>query len=372
MTFKKFNIILLAVAFLTFGSFGHGLAKVQASDKKQVVTTFYPVYYLTQRIAGDKMDVTMLLEANQDAHDYETSAKDVARIQEADAFVYQSDEMEHFVADVTKSLDTNKTKVVMSTQGIDLLKGAGHDHAHEGEDHAHEGEDHAHEGEDHAHEGEDHAHEGEDHAHEGEDHAHEGEDHAHEGEDHAHEGEDHAHEEGEAGHHHEYDPHTWTDPMTYAKQAEVIKKALVEIDPDNAKSYEANTQKLVEDLTQLDKEYKEKLAKLDNKTIVVQHAAFGYMAHAYGLTQESITGISTTQEPSAATLAEMQKFVKDHKVKTIFVEPSLDQAIAKTVAQASGAELRPLRTLETLSQEEMAKGEDYLSVMRANLEQLTK
>ena len=56
----------------------------------------------------------------------------------------------------------------------------------------------------------------------------------------------------------------------------------------------------------------------------------------------------------------------------IFVDPSLDDAIAKTVASATGAELRPLRTLETVSAEEIAAGADYFSLMRENLANLTK
>jgi len=50
----------------------------------------------------------------------------------------------------------------------------------------------------------------------------------------------------------------------------------------------------------------------------------------------------------------------------------LDDAIAKTVASATGAELRPLRTLETVSAEEIAAGADYFSLMRENLANLTK
>ena len=68
----------------------------------------------------------------------------------------------------------------------------------------------------------------------------------------------------------------------------------------------------------------------------------------------------------------MQEFVKEHKTKVIFVDPSLDDALAKTVAPATGAELRPLRTLETVSAEEIAAGADYFSLMRENLANLTK
>ena len=300
---------LLASLVLVLGLLAPLASPVSAAGKKKVMTTFYPVYYLAQRIAGDKAEVSMLLEGNQDAHDYEMSARDAAKVQTSDLFIYQDDEMEHFVEDLTKLLDTDKTKVQKTTEGIELLKG---DADHED------------------------------------------------------------HEEGEEGHHHEFDPHTWMDPMTYAKQAENVKKALVALDPENASTYEANAASLTEDLKKLDQEFKEGTAKLSDKNFVVQHAAFGYLAHAYGLEQHAITGISSTAEPSAAALAKMQEFVKEHKTKVIFVDPSLDDSIAKTVASATGAELRPLRTLETVSAEEIAAGADYFSLMRENLANLTK
>ena len=106
-------------------------------------------------------------------------------------------------------------------------------------------------------------------------------------------------------------------------------------------------------------------ASCKNVHIVVQHAAFGYLTHAYDLQQESIAGLSTTQEPSAETLATMQDFVKEHDVKVIYVDPIGDNAISQTVASSNEAELKPLSTLEVVQD-----GEDYFSVMRQNLEQL--
>ena len=177
----------------------------------------------------------MLLDANQDAHDYESSARDAAKVQEADIFIYQDDEMEHFVPDMLKLLDTSKTQIVKSTEGITLLKGSQEEHSVE---EAHSEEEH-----------------------------------------------DHDHE-----HSHEFDPHTWMSPVIYAQQAENVKQALIKADPENQATYEANAEELVKELKALDEEYKTQLANLKNKTIVVQHAAFGYLAHEYGLTQEAITG----------------------------------------------------------------------------------
>lgn len=308
---------LLAVLFLSFGQLNH----VVAQDKKQVMTTFYPVYYLVQRIGGDSVDVEMLLEGNQSAHDYEVSAKDAARTQAADLFIYQDDEMEFFVSSLLTLIDSKQIQILESTATIELLAGDSHAEEHAEDDDSHEDE--------------------------------------------------HA-DEADHGHAHDFDPHTWLDPMVYGKQATNVKEALIQLDPANQAVFEANAEQLIKELTLLNEEYETQLSALDNRQIVVQHAAFGYLTHAYDLEQVAIAGISSTQEPSAKELAQMQKFIQEEQVNVIFVEPSLDSAIAKTVSSGNDVELRPLRTLEFVSTQEQSQGVDYFSIMRDNLVELTR
>lgn len=303
--FSMLSIILLLL--------GNSLV-ASAQEKKQVMTTFYPVYYLAERIGGDVIEVSMLLEGNQNAHDYEASAKDAARTQSSDLFIYQDDEMEYFVSSLFNLIDLDKVQVLETTVGIELLEGDAHDHDHDDED-----------------------------------------------------GHDHDHD-----HSHDYDPHTWLDPMIYAQQAANVRDALIELDSANEAVYQANAEALIAELEVLNQEFEEQLAQLDDRRIVVQHAAFGYLTHAYDLEQVAIAGISSTQEPSAQALASMQDFIKSEQISVVYVEPSLDQAIANTVTSVSDVELRPLRTLETVSADEMAEGIDYFSIMRDNLVELTR
>lgn len=303
--FSMLSIILLLL--------GNSLV-ASAQEKKQVMTTFYPVYYLAERIGGDVIEVSMLLEGNQNAHDYEASAKDAARTQSSDLFIYQDDEMEYFVSSLFNLIDLDKVQVLETTVGIELLAGDAHDHDHADED-----------------------------------------------------GHDHDHD-----HSHDYDPHTWLDPMVYAQQAANVRDALIELDPTNEVVYQANAEALIAELEVLNQEFEEQLAQLDDRRIVVQHAAFGYLTHAYDLEQVAIAGISSTQEPSAQALASMQDFIKSEQISVVYVEPSLDQAIANTVTSVSDVELRPLRTLETVSADEMAEGIDYFSIMRDNLVELAR
>lgn len=72
-------------------------------------------------MAGDEANVDLLVKAGAEVHGYEPSAKDIARIQEADAFVYENENMETWVHDVEKSLDTTKVNVISATEGMLLL-----------------------------------------------------------------------------------------------------------------------------------------------------------------------------------------------------------------------------------------------------------
>lgn len=320
--FKKFILFVVAFALIVPG------VSVHAQDKKTVMTTFYPVYYLASRIGGEAVNVEMLLESGQDAHSYESTAKDAVAVQEADLFIYQDDEMEFFVSDLLSIVDQEATQVLESTEGIELLSG---DHNHEEEEHDHEHEEGHEEEHDHEH--------------------------------------DHEHEEG---HSHEFDPHTWLDPNFYSQQAENVKNALIELDPANEATYTENAAKLSEELTALNEEFNVGLADLENRIIVVQHEAFGYLAHAYDLEQLAISGLANNAEPSAKQLAEMTNVVNERNIQVIYVDPTTSTTISETVSQATGAELRPLRTLEFITEEEIEQGEDYFSIMRENLAQLTK
>ena len=79
---------------------------------------------------------------------------------------------------------------------------------------------------------------------------------------------------------------------------------------------------------------------------MTQHTAFSYLAKRFGLKQLGIAGISPEQEPTARQLAEIQQFVKDYQVKTIFVEKHTSSKVADSIAKATGARVKVLDPLE--------------------------
>ena len=85
-----------------------------------------------------------------------------------------------------------------------------------------------------------------------------------------------------------------------------------------------------------------------------------------------IEGIEADAEPDAKTMAEIVEFVKANGVKVIFSEELVSPKVANSIAEATGASVEELNPIEGLSEEDLAAGADYFSVMRANLEALKK
>lgn len=166
------------------------------------------------------------------------------------------------------------------------------------------------------------------------------------------------------------DPHVWLDPVRFASIVGRVADVLAELDPVNAETYRANAEAYAAELEALDAELRGGLASCSTHTIVVSHAAFGYLADAYGLAQESISGISPEAEPDPARLAELVTLVEREGVTTIFTEELASPKVAQTLAEEAGVTTAVLNPLEGLTQAQLDAGQDYGSVMRRNLETL--
>lgn len=166
------------------------------------------------------------------------------------------------------------------------------------------------------------------------------------------------------------DPHVWLSPVNAKKMAEKIKDTLVANDSENAEDYEQNYSDFAEKLDELDEEYKSSLSELDNKSIVVSHEAYSYLCDEYGLEQIAIDGIFADSEPSPDKMKEIVNFINDNNIKYIFYEELISKKTAQTLADETGAVLLSLNPYEGLTDDEIAQGEDYISVMQENLQNL--
>ena len=301
--------VVLSVLLTACG--GQEKKEASSNEKIQVMTTFYPMYEFTKQVVGDKGDIELLIPAGTEPHDFEPSAKDLAKISDSDVFVYNSPELETWTDNLTDTIDTKQTEIIQASKDIKLMEGTEHEHE---EAHDHDTQEHE-----------------------------------------------------EHGHSHELDPHVWLDPALAIKEVETIRDQLSKKYPDDKAAFEKNAASYIDELKKLDEEFQTAFKDAKNKTFVTQHAAFGYLANQYGLTQEAIAGISPDQEPSPSRLSELKHYVDDNQVKVIYFEENASSKVAEALSKETGVKLEVLNPLESLTDKQIKDGEDYLSVMRENL-----
>ncbi len=299
------SLLLFAISLSVFA--GCNSSGNKSDSKLNVYTSFYAMYDFTEKIGGDKINVTNLVPAGVGPHDWEPSTTDITNLNKADVLIYNGAGMEHWVDKVLGSLENKDLVVVEASKGISLIEG----HHHHEDEEAKEAEDAI-----------------------------------------------------------TYDPHVWLSIKNAKAEMETIKNALVKADPENAAYYEGNYKTYAEKFDTLDKEYTDTLSALPNKDIIVAHQAFGYLCKDYGLNQVAIEGLSADSEPDPARMAEIIEFAKENKIKTIFFEELVSPKVADTIANEIGAKTAVLNPLGGLSDDEIKNGEDYLSVMKSNLEEL--
>jgi zinc transport system substrate-binding protein len=168
------------------------------------------------------------------------------------------------------------------------------------------------------------------------------------------------------------DPHVWLDPAQYEEIVRAVADALAKADPANEATYAANAQAYIAQLAALDEEFRAGLSDCERTTIVTSHEAFGYLADAYGLTQVGILGLSPEAEPDPRRLAELRDLVEREGVTTIFAEELVSPKVAETLASEAVVQVAVLNPIESLTDAQEKAGEDYLSLMRENLDTLRK
>lgn len=166
------------------------------------------------------------------------------------------------------------------------------------------------------------------------------------------------------------DPHIWLDPVRAEQEVVLIRDAFSAADPSHAAAYASNAETTIAELETLDQNYQDGLAACEKHDILTAHDAFHYLAARYNLVVHSIAGISPDEEPSPKALADLTQVARDTGINVVFFEELVSPTLAQTLAQEVGARTLPLNPLEGLTDAEIAAGDNYFTVMRANLNNL--
>lgn len=266
-------------------------------DKKPVaLTSFYPLYFLTATIAGDRMTVRNLVPAGAEPHDWEPSTRDMASLKDATLFVYNGAGFDAWAPKAIAAAPARRRIDLEATSGLPLAPA-----------------------------------------------------------------------QGEQAKESAHDPHVWLDPLLAKDLAARIAGALTQAEPAGKEVYAANLTALQGRLDTLDGAFKRGLSDCARREIVTSHAAFGYLARRYGLTQIAVEGLAPNAEPTPARVAEVARLARERGVTYIFFETLVSPKIAETIAREIGAQTLVLDPLEGLAE---GSKEDYVTVMEANLANL--
>jgi len=288
-------------------------AKVEVGRKKLVVvTTLFPLYDFARTIGGERAEVSLLLPPGVEPHHFEPRPSDVAKIENADLFIYTGPFMEPWADSLLEGIGRSKLIAINAGAGVKLMK--------TGELNA--GED----------------------------------------------GHRHGKKE-EAG---KIDPHIWLDFSNAVKMADNISAGFIAKDPEGENIYAANAEVCKERLRRMDEKYRTSLSGCRVRVIVhAGHFAFGYLAKRYGLGYVSVyPGATLDQEPTPRRMIDIAERIRRQGIRYIFYDDIISPKVAEVLSRETGTGRLSLKTAHNVSKGELETGATFLSLMERNLENL--
>lgn len=284
---------------------------VRADGTFTISTSFYPLQFALERIAGDRAVITNI-GTGRDPHLFRPSTQTILSLQESDLVVLQGADFEPWGDAVARQLRDAGVPVLFATETLTLREDADSYSEEHGA-----------------------------------------------GEEHDEEHEEDHHEHGQ------FDPHTWLDPVLFSKTVLHLSEALTILDPENADFYTANADVLRAELTEIDAAYQTRLALCTYEEAIVSHDAFGYLAERYNISFHPIAGLSTQDTPSAVTLATLREEAAEG-VGAILLEENSIAAYGETLARETGLRTLTINPVAFI----IPEGENYLTIMSSNLDSL--
>ena len=258
-----------------------------AQDRLKAVATFSILGDLVTEVAGDKVELAVLVGADIDAHTYQPRPTDARAVAEAKLLVSNGLGFEGWIDRLAKAAPFKGRAVVASTGVPTIAAGHGHGHGHS-----------------------------------------------------------HGHTHGQGP-----DPHCWLDVARTRRYVANIAKGLVEADAANAVHYRERAEAFDKRLAELDAWVKAEIARVpaDKRKAITGHDSFRYFAAAYGVQFQSPRGFTTASEPSAKDVAALIRQVREQKIKALFVENMSNPNLVEQIARESGGVVGPRLYSDALS-----------------------
>ncbi|GBF81589.1 metal ABC transporter solute-binding protein, Zn/Mn family [Aphanothece sacrum] len=277
----KPTLIILLISFGGITSCSQSASlKSSSPEVLDITVSVVPQEYFVKKIGGDRVKINVMVPPGTEPDNYEPKPQQIQALSQADAYIKIGIPFENtWISKIAK--EQPKMLMIDSTKGIKRLPMIPHEH------HQHEGENQQ--------------------------------------------------EDTINSDENTLDPHIWLSPKLVKIQAKTIYDGLVKLDPKNQPEYQANLNKFLQEIEQLDTQIKQNLANIKQRKFIVFHPAWGYFAQQYNLTQIPVE--VGGQEPSAAELSQLIKEAKEEQIKVVFAQPELSSQAAKTIAKEINGEV---------------------------------
>ena len=285
-------------------------ASAAAEGGLRVVATDFPCYDFARQVCGDGTDVTMLLKPGTEAHAYDPTPADILAIGDANLFVYIGGESDAWADGILASFDSDDRPATLRMMDCvsDLVE-----------------------------------------------------------------------EDDADGHHHgestpEYDEHIWTSPVNAAAMVRALGEAVAGLDGADADGCRQAAEAYAEQIEGIDGALRQLVEGAKRRNVVfADRFPFIYLAREYGLDwQAAFPSCTADTEPSAQTVMALIDRVISEGIPAVYTIELSTQAVAKTVAEETGAEILTLHSMQSVTQDEFEAGESYVSLMGRNLEALRR
>lgn len=279
-------LFLVLVAAATCGKKADGGAP---DDKARVAVSIFPLYDVARRVAGDRLDVVLVLPPGRTEHSYDPTPKEMARVARSKLAISVGLGMDGWLEKIVQGAAgsdvatlqlgprVNPRKMTNEEVGVEAVEEAGEDAGH---DHPKEGPGH--------------------------DRTH---------------GAD--------------DPHFWLDPVRMKGAVDAMVEAFIKLDPEGADGFRARAEDVKKSLDDLHKDLEAKSKGWTRHTIVTFHGSMGYFAERYGLKIAAVVEPFPGKEPTPRYLKEVLETIEKSHASALFSEPQLDKRPAQVIADQS-------------------------------------
>ncbi len=332
-------------------------------DRLQVAATIFPYYDFVRQIAGDLVDLKLVVPAGMDSHSFEPTPADMRAIQESDVLIANGGAMEQWVGRVLEAVDAPDLTVVTMMDHADvyqeeIVEGMEDEEQDHGQSDASPGDGFAEDESGGAAGSESAEIPGNDGVRMQEPDSGSKDSFDHDG-----------HEEEI-----EYDEHIWTSPVNAMEFVNVIADTLSREDPANAEAYAAGAERYLEELQTIHEGFLTvSEARRRNMIVVGDKFPFRYLAEEYGLTyRAAFSGCSTDTEPSARTIAYLIDKVREGQIPAVYYLELSSHRVAEIIGEETGAQPLLLHSCHNVTRAELDAGVTYADLMRGNIESLRK